>query len=691
MLEHSFQSLVHFLQVHPHWGGVITFIVSLIESLAVIGTVVPGSVTMTGIGALVGAGVLSGPATFAWAIAGAYTGDCISYWVGIYYNERLRTMWPFNKHPKWLKLGEDFFRKHGGKGVVIGRFVGPIRSLIPLIAGLLKMRPARFLPFALISATLWAIVYIVPGIMLGALASKLPPKVATQFVLLFLLAIALLWGLIWLIKYFIETCWGQIDRLFMSLWNYLNTHKRSHWFTQLLRNPAHEEDHLQLALAVGFIITSVIFLWIMLDVLTHGFLTHLNFPIFSLLQSFRLKLLDEFAIIMTILGYVKLLLIMAVVLLVILLLQRHFWTAWHWLGITLISAATTGILKKLVHEPRPPLVQESIHTGAFPSGHVTLSTALFGFLAVIIAYHLPAQRRALPYWYTTILVVAIAFSRIYLGAHWLTDILGGIFLGLACVLLVTLSYRRRTPSALSPVKFSIMIGVLFLLAWIGFGITHFKSFRQQFNPPVPVQIIPSSVTWWKQTPGELPLYRTNRTGSPSQPLNIQWLSSLSMIEQALAQQGWQNQAPNPNLNRTLLQLSNKSSLDHYPLMPGLYHNRNPELLMTKANGKNQPILILRLWQSDVFVQNDNLSLWIGEIQYYLPHPKLLHIATHQQKIEELQNTIEALTPYLKDFQWHIIAIPTNQQPSPIQHLHWDGKVLLIKDKELPLRTSVIKK
>jgi membrane protein DedA with SNARE-associated domain len=691
MIEHSFQSLVTFLHSHPNWGGIIAFVVSLIESLAVIGTIVPGSVTMTGIGALIGSGVLPGTATFAWAIAGAYTGDCISYWVGLHYNERLRTVWPFNKHAKWLKLGEDLFTKHGGKSVVIGRFIGPIRSLIPLIAGLLKMPPSRFLPFALISAALWAVVYMLPGILLGALASELPPKVATQFVLLFLVAIALLWGIIWSIKYFIETCWDQIDRLFMRLWNYLNTHKRSHWITQLIRNPAHEEDHLQLALVVGLIILSGIFLWILGDVLTHGFLFSFNLPLYNLFQSFRLKSLEHFAITMTILGYVHLLLIMAGILFCIFLLQRQFWIAGHWLALTLLSAGTTGILKRLVHEPRPPLVQESIHTGSFPSGHVTLSTALFGFLAVIIAFHLPPSRRALPYWLTTILVAAIAFSRVYLGAHWFTDILAGIFLGLICILLVTLSYRRRTPSALSPVRFSILIGVLFLVAWLGFGITHFKAFEQQFNPPVAIQVVPDAATWWQQAPGQLPLYRTNRLGEPSQPLNIQWLGSLSTIEQVLAAQGWQKRVASPNFNRTLLQLSNKLAEDNFPLLPGLFHNRNPELLMTKSSGENQPILVLRFWLSDVLVKDDNSPLWVGEIQYYIPAPKLLHRQSHQQKVEELQNTIEALTPVLKDFQWHIILIPVNTQPPVIQHLHWDGKVLLIKDKDIPEFLPTFKK
>jgi hypothetical protein len=116
-------------------------------------------------------------------------------------------------------------------------------------------------------------------------------------------------------------------------------------------------------------------------------------------------------------------------------------------------------------------------------------------------------------------------------------------------------------------------------------------------------------------------------------------------------------------------------------MPGLYHNRNPELFMTKSPDKNQLILVLRLWQSDILIKDSNLSLWMGEVQYYIPQKKLLRLPSRQQKVEELQNTTEALMPYLENFQWQIITVPPHQQPAAIQHLHWDGKVLLIKDKD----------
>jgi membrane protein DedA with SNARE-associated domain len=127
---------VTYLQENPNLGGFIAYLIALSESLAIIGTVIPGSVTMTAIGALVGTGVLPAVSTIIWAIMGAFTGDFISYWVGSYYNERLRKIWPFRRYPHLLTLGEAFFKKHGGKSVVIGRFAGPVRSVVPLIAGI---------------------------------------------------------------------------------------------------------------------------------------------------------------------------------------------------------------------------------------------------------------------------------------------------------------------------------------------------------------------------------------------------------------------------------------------------------------------------------------------------------------------------------------------------------------------------
>src|ERR1700730_18599141 len=138
-------SLINYLHLHPHIGWLMVFLIAFSESLPLLGAIIPGSVTMTAIGALIGSGAMPFTATLLWAIFGAFCGDYLSYWLGAHYKDRIRMIWPFRKYPHWLSLGENFFQKHGGKSVIIGRFFGPVRSAVPLIAGLMDMSSLRFI------------------------------------------------------------------------------------------------------------------------------------------------------------------------------------------------------------------------------------------------------------------------------------------------------------------------------------------------------------------------------------------------------------------------------------------------------------------------------------------------------------------------------------------------------------------
>src|SRR5579862_5086575 len=97
---------------NPELAGLATFLISAAESIAIIGTIVPGSVMMTAIGALVGASIIPFWTTLIWAIAGAIVGDGISYWIGHHFKGRLHQVWPFRKHPNILVRGKVFFDAH---------------------------------------------------------------------------------------------------------------------------------------------------------------------------------------------------------------------------------------------------------------------------------------------------------------------------------------------------------------------------------------------------------------------------------------------------------------------------------------------------------------------------------------------------------------------------------------------------
>ncbi|WP_051131894.1 DedA family protein [Legionella tunisiensis] len=139
------EPLTAWLYTHPHWALIITFLIALTESLAIIGSIIPGSVTMTAIGILAGSGVMRIDLTLLAATLGAIAGDSASYLLGYAFSERLISIWPFSHYPNWLFYGKDYFSRHGGKSVLVGRFIGPLRSIIPVIAGMMHMSHWRFL------------------------------------------------------------------------------------------------------------------------------------------------------------------------------------------------------------------------------------------------------------------------------------------------------------------------------------------------------------------------------------------------------------------------------------------------------------------------------------------------------------------------------------------------------------------
>lgn len=189
----AIQPLLDWMQAHPALSGLVVFAIACTESLIVVGVIVPGVVLMLGIGALVGLGALELWSTLLWTVLGAIVGDGVSYWVGRHYDQQLRSIWPFTKHPELLPRGERFFHKHGAISIIIGRFVGPIRPVIPAIAGVMHMNPWVFYAVNIASAIAWAPVVILPGVAVGA-SMHLASELAGRLMIVFLLLLLLAWG-----------------------------------------------------------------------------------------------------------------------------------------------------------------------------------------------------------------------------------------------------------------------------------------------------------------------------------------------------------------------------------------------------------------------------------------------------------------------------------------------------------------
>ncbi len=159
----TIQGMEDWIIANPTWSGLTVFTLSMCESLAVVGLFIPGVIVMSIIGGLVSAGVMQIVPTLLWAIAGAIVGDGVSYWIGWRFKHHLPYYWPFSRFPQWLDRGKKFFIHHGSKSIVIGRFVGPVRPFIPVVAGMMSMRPRQFFIANVFSAIIWAPIYMLPG------------------------------------------------------------------------------------------------------------------------------------------------------------------------------------------------------------------------------------------------------------------------------------------------------------------------------------------------------------------------------------------------------------------------------------------------------------------------------------------------------------------------------------------------
>ena len=161
------QPFLNWIEQNPALAGLVIYLIAAGESLALVGIVVPGIVFMLGVGTLVGLNAIGLGSSLFWATIGAITGDWISYWLGRHFDRQLRHIWPLSRYPNLIPKGERFFKRHGGKSVLFGRFVGPLRPIIPAVAGIMHMPQWKFYAVNIVSAILWAPVVILPGVAFG--------------------------------------------------------------------------------------------------------------------------------------------------------------------------------------------------------------------------------------------------------------------------------------------------------------------------------------------------------------------------------------------------------------------------------------------------------------------------------------------------------------------------------------------
>jgi len=184
--------LLEWISLHPQWAGLMVLLVAFFESLAIIGLFVPGWLLLVGVGAIIGTGNLDFYAMSLASFIGAFMGESLSYIVGWRYRKQVPN-WPwFKKHSHWLQRSHHFFQKHGASSVALGRFFGPVRAFVPMVAGISEMPKYRFFFINFLSALVWAPVYLLPGVIAGA-AIEVDNKIGAAIIISILGLIIFSW------------------------------------------------------------------------------------------------------------------------------------------------------------------------------------------------------------------------------------------------------------------------------------------------------------------------------------------------------------------------------------------------------------------------------------------------------------------------------------------------------------------
>jgi undecaprenyl-diphosphatase len=658
-METYLAPLLEWLQQHPHWAGFAVFLTAMLESLLLVGLFLPGSVLMFGFGALVAAGAMELWPTLLWAVLGAVAGDGTSFLIGRHFHQRLRVMWPFYKYPRLMARGVDFFHHHGGKSIILARFVGPVRPILPAVAGMLNMPTGRFFLFNAFSAVLWAPAYLLPGLMFGA-SMGLAAEIAGRLALLLALLIAVLWFSLWLVWRLLRLLQPHASYWMTRTLDWSRRHPRLHPLAAGLLDPQHPEARSMTLLTGLLLAASWGFMLTLQQMLGGSLLAGFNPLVFNLLQELRTPFADRAMVAVTLLGDARVLSALVVGLSLWLALKGYWKASLHWLAAFAITALLTRLLKLSTASPRPLEPYPDLAL-SFPSGHASLSIAAFGFLALLVARELPGPRRWIPYLAATLVCVPIAFSRLYLGVHWLSDVLGGLSLGLFWVALMGIAHRTH-PGPAVPLRPLLGLGLALLVLAGGWNI------QQQFQPRLEGYQPQRSLhqwtfaDWQAEHWARLPASRQDLEGHRRHPLNLQWAGELNAIAHWLDSRGWQD-PPRLSLRTLLPEFTADPELSLLPVLPQVHDGHHDELRRVRYLDADR-LLVLRLWPAAAVLDRPSVPLWIGSVTL-LERRQPLGLVTTLRTATDFRTPFELwqdeLAQWAGDAPW---AWETREEPRP---------------------------
>lgn len=583
------QTLLSLVDQHLLLAYTFLFAVCLGEALFIIGLFVPSTVVLIAVGAMIGGGKLPFLPVLVVAAAGATAGDALSYAIGHHYRDRLRTVWPFRRYGTLIERGEAFFHRHGGKSVFLGRFVPGVKAIVPGIAGMVGMGVVRFTSVNVVSAFVWAAAHLIPAAGIGIGLSRvhsLDPRLA----ILLVGAIAVL-----LLAWYV----GKIAIAFVwpvaADWRRVRIERRANSTSRLARLELRylsNDDNIvgRTAIMVVAALAAAGFLLLLGNLLFDPELKLADKAVYNFLQSYRSDAGTKIvtAITMAADGFVLTSLTVALVLW--LAIRRHIRVA---IAAALAMAGSelfVHLVKGTIERPRPTDLYAGVSSFSFPSGHATLSMTFFGILAVIVASHMKPGSRPIVLGIAALAALTVAFSRLYLGAHWLTDVSAGMSFGIlmAAVFALTTHLRDRT------IRLVPLVAVLMVVFGGSYGFHLWRDYGTWTRNYAPMRLTTdmSKDAWLKDGWKSLASHRLTMGGDAAGPILFQTDLDVAELAPLLASAGW-SPTTTGGLAEALLPAT--GALSERATLPLLHEGRMPVATFTRPSQDGRDVLTL--WPS----------------------------------------------------------------------------------------------
>jgi undecaprenyl-diphosphatase len=452
----------HILSLSGWLALLIVFAVPALESSAFLGFVFPGETALILGGVLASYGRVSLWAVLVAGISGAIIGDSVGYLVGREYGRRLlgsRPLRPVLK-PGRIDRAQEYLARRGGRAVFFGRFTAALRVLVPGLAGMARMRYRVFLPFNVAGGAIWGTGMVLLGYLAGA-SWKRVAHYATQvgIGLFVVVVLALILGHVLRTARDPDTWSGrQVARVAGSRfvrWLERRYPAQLSWLAARFRRGEPRGFALTIAVltlgACGWSFGS----------LTNSVLHHINSARFdpqvlAFFVGHRAPWLTGLAKTLTWLGsgFVLWPVVIGAGL-------ALWWWRRQWLPAVLPALALAGawgwsqLTKTLVARPRPPAVDwlGTFHGWSYPSQHAAQALAAWGMLGLMVMAGRSFRARMLLMTGAFLIALVVGLSRLYLAAHWMTDVLAGLALAgvWGCLLIIAyLVAENRAPARTLP-------------------------------------------------------------------------------------------------------------------------------------------------------------------------------------------------------------------------------------------------